>query len=298
MSGGALPYGPPVLEGGCACGAIRYRASGPVRSHVVCHCESCRRATGALQVPWFTAPKPAFELLRGEPVRRESSPGTWRMHCAACGTTLTYETAPAPQVATDIDITTASLDDPAAMAPDAHIWTGDDRGWMRDVNRLPRFRGWRSEGWLDAQDALPPELELRLVAWSDARAGLMAVRTTVFVEEQGVPADLEEDDRDPHCLHLLAMRGARPVGAARLDVAGGGKVGRVAVLAEERGQGIGLALMRALHSLAPAQGLTELWCHAQRSAVPFYEGLGYRAEGAEFAEAGIPHRLMRRPLPR
>jgi predicted GNAT family N-acyltransferase len=260
--------------------------------------------TGALLVPWFTVPRQAFELLRGAPVRRESSPGIWRGHCAACGTSLTYESGPDPQQATgtvpeaDIDITTASLDDVDAIAPDAHIWTGDDHGWMRNLHRLPRFSAWRSEGRLEPGFPLPPGIVMRLVEWPAARAELMAVRTKVFVEEQGVPADLEEDDRDPHCLHLLVTRGGEPVGAARLDVARRGKVGRVAVLPGERNRGIGIALMRVLHALGTAHGLTEVWCHAQQSAVPFYEGQGYHAEGAQFAEAGIPHRLMRRSLAR
>lgn len=77
------------------------------------------------------------------------------------------------------------------------------------------------------------------------------------------------------------------------DVGQGGKLGRVAVLPGQRGRGIGLAMMGALHSLAPVHGLAGLWCHAQRSAVPFYEKLGYRREGEEFIEAGIPHQLLR-----
>lgn len=135
--------------------------------------------------------------------------------------------------------------------------------------------------------------EVRAVAWSVARPALMSVRTKVFVEEQGVPAALEEDDRDPGCLHLLATRNGVPVGAARLDVVQGGKLGRVAVLPEHRGHGVGKAMMRALHAIAPAHGLQELWCHAQLSAVPFYERLGYRREGKEFLEAGIGHLVLR-----
>jgi predicted GNAT family N-acyltransferase len=135
--------------------------------------------------------------------------------------------------------------------------------------------------------------EVRAVAWSVARPALMSVRTKVFVEEQGVPAALEEDDRDPGCLHLLASRNGVPVGTARLDIVQGGKLGRVAVLPEHRGHGVGKAMMLALHAIAPTHGLQELWCHAQLSAVPFYERLGYRREGKEFLEAGIEHLVLR-----
>ncbi len=120
---------------------------------------------------------------------------------------------------------------------------------------------------------------------------LLAVRLPVFVEEQGVPREIEADDRDAHCLHVLATAAGTPVATGRLDVASG-KVGRVAVLAGWRGRGVGAAVMRQLHRLARGHGLTHVWCHAQRSAVPFYERLGYRAEGGEFEEAGIPHRAM------
>ena len=140
------------------------------------------------------------------------------------------------------------------------------------------------------------ELALHVVDWSDARAALMGVRTRVFVEEQGVPSELEADDRDPDCLHLLAMQAGVPVGTARLDVEYGGKVGRVAVLPAQRGSGVGGHMMGALHALARTRGLRELWCHAQLSAVPFYERLGYRREGEEFLEAGIAHLVLRHRL--
>jgi predicted GNAT family N-acyltransferase len=285
-----------LREGGCACGAIRYRFHGHVRSHVICHCQSCRRATGALQVPWFTVPRKNFVVTHGKLTRRESSPGTWRSHCAGCGTTLTYEASGDEQTEQDIDVTTMSLDEPLTLAPDAHIWTADDSGWLGAADRLPRYWQWRSEGRLDAGAALPGDITLHVVAWPAARDALMAVRTKVFVEEQGVPASLEEDDRDPVCLHLLATRGGEPVGAARLDVLRRGKLGRVAVLRAQRGKGVGRAMTLALHAIARAHGLPELWCHAQLSAVPFYERLGYRREGGEFVEAAIAHLLLRRRL--
>jgi predicted GNAT family N-acyltransferase len=123
-------------------------------------------------------------------------------------------------------------------------------------------------------------------------AAIRAVRTAVFIDEQGVDRELEFDDRDPLCLHLLALEGAEPIGTARLDVDYGGKVGRVAVLSAHRRRGIGAALMEQLHALARARGLPRLWCHAQLSAVPFYEQLGYEASGAVFVEADIDHVRM------
>lgn len=123
-------------------------------------------------------------------------------------------------------------------------------------------------------------------------AAIRAIRTAVFVDEQRVDRELEFDDRDPFCLHLLALDAAAPIGTARLDVAYGGKIGRLAVLAPHRRRGVGAALMAALHDLARARALPALWCHAQLTAVPFYERLGYRANGPVFVEAEIDHVRM------
>jgi predicted GNAT family N-acyltransferase len=128
-------------------------------------------------------------------------------------------------------------------------------------------------------------------------ADIRRVRFTVFVDEQRVPADLEMDDRDGQCDHWLARDSdGRAIGTVRLDVKKGGKVGRLAVLAEARGRGVGRALMERLHEAARTRGLASVWCHAQISAVPFYRRLGYRVTSAPFDEAGIEHVTMERDL--
>lgn len=118
------------------------------------------------------------------------------------------------------------------------------------------------------------------------------VREAVFIDEQRVPRELEFDDRDPKCHHVLALDGAAPVGTGRLDLDYGGKVGRVAVLATYRRSGVGIAVMQRLHEVARAQRQPHLWCHAQLTAVPFYERLGYLRSGPVFVEAGIDHVRM------
>jgi predicted GNAT family N-acyltransferase len=251
---------------------------------------------GAPLVPWFTVARSALVFTAGSPVLRQSSTGVMRGHCAACGTPLTYENTdwlPSDEETT-IDITTCSLDQPGEIAPDAQIWSEDDLPWMCRLSQLPLYRRLRSEGLLRVPEAGgPPDLELRQVSFAAARESLLAVRVPVFVQEQGVPLALEEDDRDPHCLHLLASVAGRPVAAARLDVGQGGKIGRVAVVRDMRGSGVGRALMLCLHRLAAGNGLDSLWCHAQLSAVRFYEKLGYLREGETFLEAGIPHQTLR-----
>ena len=126
----------------------------------------------------------------------------------------------------------------------------------------------------------------------------LAIRREVFVEEQGVPLDEEMDAQDAACRHFLALAAGEAVGTARLRETEGGRVKaeRVAVRRSVRRSGIGRALMRALEDEARALGRRELVLNAQLPVLAFYERLGYRAEGPEFLEAGIPHRAMRKPL--
>lgn len=125
-----------------------------------------------------------------------------------------------------------------------------------------------------------------------------ALRRTVFIEEQGVSEADEVDDLDDVAIHLLAVANGAPVGTARLLLMGRvGKIGRVCVLPEARGTGLGAALIRAaLEELRRQPGVSEAYLGAQVHAVGFYEKLGFAVEGEEFIDAEVPHRHMRRPL--
>ncbi|MCU0975343.1 MAG: GNAT family N-acetyltransferase [Steroidobacteraceae bacterium] len=136
--------------------------------------------------------------------------------------------------------------------------------------------------------------EVFLTTWSTDRPQLEHVRREVFILEQSVPEDLEWDDEDPVCVHVLAILNREPVGTGRLTPAG--KIGRVAVARRCRGTGLGRQIMKLLTDAARHRGMTEVRLSAQLSAMPFYEKLGFRAEGEVFEEAGIPHRNMRMSL--
>lgn len=111
--------------------------------------------------------------------------------------------------------------------------------------------------------------------------------------EQAVPEELEIDGRDPDCLHAIAVDAAgEPIGTARLMPEG--RIGRVAVVRAWRGSGVGASLMRCLLDEADRGGCAVIELHAQSWTVGFYEKLGFSAEGGEFDEAGIPHRMMYR----
>lgn len=139
---------------------------------------------------------------------------------------------------------------------------------------------------------MPPEVVL--LSWSEARAQALPLRMEVFVDEQGVPAELEVDEWDALADHALAFDGARAVATGRLLP--DGRIGRMAVRAECRGQGFGGAVLAALIERARARGLRTVFLHAQTHAVDFYRRLGFVETGAPFMEAGIAHQAMRRDL--
>ena len=125
-----------------------------------------------------------------------------------------------------------------------------------------------------------------------------AVRRRVFIEEQHVPEELELDDDDQHAVHALALLDDRPVGCGRFVVHGGVevKIGRMAVLAELRGTGIGQAILEFLMSEARRRGFARAVLHAQLSAEGFYLKQGFLPVGPVFEEAGMSHRRMERLL--
>ena len=124
-----------VREGGCLCGAVRYRAEGPPLAVVHCHCASCRRAAGAPVVTWAIFPRARFTLTAGEPVRHASSPAVARSFCGRCGSPLTYETDRRPD---QVDVTVGTLDRPEGVAPTAHVWTAERVTWLDLRDDLPR----------------------------------------------------------------------------------------------------------------------------------------------------------------
>ena len=121
----------------------------------------------------------------------------------------------------------------------------------------------------------------------------LALRRVVFIEEQAVPEDLERDEYDAAALHLLAKLDGQPVGTARMLLKGDtGKIGRVCVLRDLRGRGVGAELIRAAVEELRGLGLAHARLGSQVHAIPFYEKLGFVAEGPVYDDAGIPHRDM------
>ena len=134
-------------------------------------------------------------------------------------------------------------------------------------------------------------------SWLTARDAAYAIRHAVFVEEQGIPAELEIDDYDLIAEHALAFFDGRCVATARIYLdeqdTSKAKIGRMAVLREFRGQGIGTALLGEAIRAGMMQGASVFELHAQQNAAPFYAKLQFKRDGAIFDEVGIPHQRMR-----
>lgn len=126
----------------------------------------------------------------------------------------------------------------------------------------------------------------------------LKLRRIVFIEEQKVSEEDEFDGRDDEAVHLLAYVDGVAMGSARLFVKGEtGKIGRVCVLKEARGTGVGQALIRKALALFATRGdVSAAELGAQTHAIGFYAALGFETFGPEYMDAGIPHRDMKRAV--
>ena len=125
-----------------------------------------------------------------------------------------------------------------------------------------------------------------------------AIRRRVFIEEQNVPEEIELDADDEHAYHALAILDGVAIGCGRMLDNGDSevKIGRMAVLREFRGTGVGAHILRFLIDRARARGLRKAILHAQLTAEGFYLKEGFNPVGGVFDEAGIAHRKMERDL--
>lgn len=144
-----------------------------------------------------------------------------------------------------------------------------------------------------------PDLQLKMVDYATAMPDIQFVRRTVFQVEQGVAAELDFDGADDRSHHLVAYLDQQPIGTARIRLITDqlAKIERVAVLAAYRGQGIGQKMMLAVVDDLDQQNVSESKVHAQIRAISLYSRLGFKSQGDEFYEAGIPHIEMRRIRP-
>jgi hypothetical protein len=126
-----------VFEGGCLCGAIRYRAAAPPMRAVICHCSICRKHTGAPIASFVHFPIDSFTWLKEQPKRYRSSEFAERGFCSRCGSTVAMH----EEVLSDrVQVAIGSLDQPDRVAVNDHVWTQDQISWFDVRDDLPRFR--------------------------------------------------------------------------------------------------------------------------------------------------------------
>jgi predicted GNAT family N-acyltransferase len=135
---------------------------------------------------------------------------------------------------------------------------------------------------------MPAQFTVRIMAWHEALPLARPVRERVFIDEQKVPRELEWDEWDDPSEHAVACDAAgNPIGTARLLP--DGRIGRMAVLKDWRGRGVGGALLTAMLERARERSMVRAVLHAQTQAAGFYRHFGFSGRGEEFLEAGIPH---------
>ena len=201
------------IVGGCFCGAIRYRIEGAPSSISICHCQSCRRTSGAPMVSWFVIARDQFNLSSGAPVTHQSSAHVLRGFCGKCGTQLTYEHDTAPET---VEVTTASLDQPSLMQPTKEIWLSDKLPWVAVNHSLKHH----------SEESPIPNHEFKPPGWNTVTPRIMATDAKSLVEfvkqvfgatgdyHPQAPAELKLGDS----IVMVSDAGVRPPMAACLYV--------------------------------------------------------------------------------
>ena len=123
-------------EGGCLCGAVRYRVTGAPMAVEYCHCSMCRRAGGAPVVAWADVSAGNFAWLQGAPASFRSSREATRLFCGRCGSPLVFQWDATPEKLT---VTVGTLDRPEDFVPRQHIYHADRLPWLRLSDDLPRY---------------------------------------------------------------------------------------------------------------------------------------------------------------
>jgi hypothetical protein len=133
---------PETHEGGCYCGAVRYRIDGAPLWSGHCHCRSCQKALGGAFMTWAKVAAENFAVVKGAMKVCEKTPGIKRGFCGDCGSTLTYgaeRDVSGQDWSEDAWFAAATLDDPSIVSPEAHVYDSHRQPWVRLDDGLPRF---------------------------------------------------------------------------------------------------------------------------------------------------------------
>lgn len=123
------------IEGGCLCGAIRYRLGGAVSESGYCHCRTCQRQSGAPVVAYFSIAPAQFAYTKGTPKTYRASSRAGREFCGDCGTYLLFRE---DDTSASLGVNTTTLDDAARVPPAFHIWHRSRVAWFDTADNFPR----------------------------------------------------------------------------------------------------------------------------------------------------------------
>ncbi len=188
----------------------------------------------------------------------------------------------------------------AGVPVDLEIYRGVTHEFIKMGRAIPEAHRAHADAARALKSAFQPQVQVELGNWQALGVPAGQVRTEVFVQEQGIPMEMEWDELDATAIHALARnRLGQPVGTGRLlqHAPGVSRIGRMAVKRVLRGANVGRDLLRALMQAATERGDHEVLLHAQRSAEGFYARLGFLPRGEPFEEAGIAHIEMVHALP-
>jgi len=136
-------------------------------------------------------------------------------------------------------------------------------------------------------------LKVEIAKWIDDHTQLKNIREKVFIQEQKVTPELEWDGMDENAMHFLVFKDEEAIGCARAVVIKNYmQLGRMAVLKEYRGQGIGSALLEKAMTIAKLNQLSAIYISAQCHAIDFYKKFGFEVKSDIYLDAEIPHRDM------
>jgi hypothetical protein len=136
-------------DGGCLCGALRFRVTAAMLDSGYCHCRMCQQNSGAPVVAWVTFPAASFSWVAGEPGTYASSARAKRRFCATCGSYLVFASTDSPD---EVSVNTASFDTPDAFPPRKHIFVGSRISWFQTADHLPRHHDHGGFGSIDSSD--------------------------------------------------------------------------------------------------------------------------------------------------
>ena len=133
-----------AIQGGCACGGVRYELASPPYDSGWCHCRTCQRVSGAPAMVFSTVPAGDFAFVEGEDLVEDfvSSSFGRRRFCGRCGTPLTIQVDHQPET---IDFPIATLDAPDALPPGFHIFRASRIAWFETADDLPRHDRFRPD---------------------------------------------------------------------------------------------------------------------------------------------------------